>query len=98
MPIPALTVNLPPAITVGDRVGVRAQPHNPGGFSVVKVFPDFMDKINGSASFTVATRTPVSIADPYWGSCFTFVVGVARDGPAGGEWWIESAYFAPWDE
>jgi hypothetical protein len=88
MGAPMLTVYLPPATTIGDRVGVRAQPNNPAGLSGVQVLPDGTDTINGSASFTVAQ----SFAEPYWGSCFTFVVSEV------GDWWIESSYVAPYVE
>ena len=84
MGVPNLTVNLPPAITIGDRVGVRAQPNNPAGVSGVQVVPSGTDTINGVAAFMVAQN----FAEPYWGSCFTFVVGEV------GDWWVESAYVA----
>jgi hypothetical protein len=78
MGIPALTVNLPAATTIGDRVAVRLQPGNPGGWGAVQVLPDGSDTINGSMSFNSTA----------WGSCYTFVVGEV------GDWWIESSYIA----
>lgn len=83
MGTPALTVNLPPATTIGDRVGVRFDPNSV--FWSLVVMPDGTDTINRGFGFTIYTK----------GSCYTFVVGVARDGPAGGDWWIESAYVEP---
>ena len=74
-----LIVNLPAAITIGDRVGVRSQPDNPNGYPFVLVLPDGADTINGAANFFITD----------WGSCFTFVVGEV------GDWWVESAYVSP---
>jgi hypothetical protein len=74
-----LVVNLPPATTIGDRVGVRSQPGNPGGYWQVQVIPDGSDTINGAMSFNIYP----------WGSCYTFVVTEV------GVWGIESGYVAP---
>jgi len=61
---PILTVDLPPATTIGDRVEVRSDPNS--RFMTV-VMPDGVDTINGGYvfGFLIDTR----------GSCYTFVVG-----------------------
>jgi hypothetical protein len=79
MGAPALTVNLPPATTIGDRVGVRFDPSSV--FWSLVVMPDGTYTINKGYGFGFTIYTK--------GSCYTFVVGEI------GDWWIESAYVEP---
>ena len=79
-----LYVNLPPATTVGDRVGVREDPTiSQYLMTQVIVIPDGTDTINGAAYFQLTDYLQTK------GSSFTFVVGEV------GNWWIESAYVPP---
>jgi len=62
-----MIVNLPPALTLGDRVGVRFAPDS--GEDEIYVTPDGSDTINGASSFAITSK----------GACYTFVVGEVGD-------------------
>jgi len=63
MGVPAIAVYLPPAVTIGDRVGVRLAPVSPHALSV---WPDGTDDINGLSMWSIGNVTT---------RCLIFIVG-----------------------